>query len=220
MRDCVRISQLNTTGVSASVRPTPRQDFLIAENGKDNYMGGVGMAGNGTLHVVWSRSSATAGDFPSSYAAYQLPSDASELDQPEGAPQGRHGRLHRGALGRLRRRGPGSARPVCRLAGQRVFGHGAEWKTWISRLQPLGTTYVPITPVRVLDTRVGERAVGQVHIQGRPDLAGHRRRRHPRRRGRGDRQRDGHRAGAAGLRGGHPDRDQHPAVVDDQLPAR
>ena len=75
------------------------QDFLIAENGKDNYMGGVGMAGNGTLHVVWTRSSATAGDFPSSYAAYQLKSGGGEYDQPEGAAQGRHRRLHRRALG-------------------------------------------------------------------------------------------------------------------------
>ena len=37
-------------------------------------MGGIGMAGNGTLHVVWTRSS--YGDYPSSYAGYQLPSDA------------------------------------------------------------------------------------------------------------------------------------------------
>ena len=55
MRDCVRVSQLDTSGVPSAVEPALAQDFLIAEDGKDNYMGGVGVAGSGTLHVVWSQ---------------------------------------------------------------------------------------------------------------------------------------------------------------------
>ena len=51
------------------------------------------------------------------------------------------------------------------------------------------------------------------------DVAGRRSGRDPGRcRGR-DRQRDGHPADLCGLRGGHPDRDQHPAQLDAQLPA-
>ena len=96
-RDCVRVSQLNTTNVSSSVSPTLRQDFLIAENGKDSYMGGVGMAGNGTLHVVWTRSS--YGDYPSSNAGVSAAVRGPELDQrrglepPRRAAQSRHRRL-------------------------------------------------------------------------------------------------------------------------------
>ena len=39
------------TGVTMTVRPTLNQDFLVQESGKDLFMGGVGLAGNGTLHV-------------------------------------------------------------------------------------------------------------------------------------------------------------------------
>ena len=43
-------------------------------------------------------------------------------------------------------------------------GAGTEWKTWVSRLQPAGTTYEPITPFRVLDTRPGP---GQIGLAGK-----------------------------------------------------
>ena len=118
-RDCVRISQLNTS----TATPTLRQDFLIAENGKDSYMGGVGMAGNGTLHAVWSRSSATAGDFPSSYASYQLPTDAINTVSPKELLKAGTGVYTGERWGDYVGRRPGPDRPVRRLAGQRVLGH-------------------------------------------------------------------------------------------------
>ena len=40
-------------------------------------------------------------------------------------------------------------------------GTGTEWKTYVSRLQPVGTTYVPITPVRVLNTINGTGLAGK-----------------------------------------------------------
>ena len=214
-RDCVRISQLNTS----TATPTLRQDFLIAENGKDSYMGGVGMAGNGTLHAVWSRSSATAGDFPSSYASYQLPTDAINTVSPKELLKAGTGVYTGERWGDYVGVAQDPIVPSAVWQANEYSGTGTEWKTWVSRLQPAGTTYVPITPVRVLDSRIGNGPVRQVHDRRGADLAGRRGRRDPGRRGGRDRQRDGHPADLRGLRGGHPDRDQHPAQLDPQLPA-
>ena len=161
-RDCVRVSQLNTTGVSATVHPTKVQDFLVAENGEDSFMGGVGLAGNGTLHVVWSRSSATTNDFPSSYAAYQLPTDgANTLSAKK--------QLQAGTAAYIGERwgdyvGVAQDPLVPSAVWQANESSGGEWKTWVSQLQPLGTTYVPITPVRVLDTRVNNGLSGMFTV--------------------------------------------------------
>ena len=161
-RDCVRVSQLNTTGVSATVHPTKVQDFLVAENGEDSFMGGVGLAGNGTLHVVWSRSSATTNDFPSSYAAYQLPTDgANTLSAKK--------QLQAGTAAYIGERwgdyvGVAQDPLVPSAVWQANESSGGEWKTWVSQLQPLGTTYVPITPVRVLDTRVSNGLSGMFTV--------------------------------------------------------
>jgi hypothetical protein len=152
-RDCVRVSQLDTTGVSSIVKPTLRQDFLISENGKDTYMGGVGMAGNGTLHAVWSRSSATAGDFPSSYAGYQLPSDAVNSVSPAELLKAGTGAYSGERWGDYVGVAQDPLVPSAVWQANEYSGGASEWKTWVSRLQPVGTTYVPITPLRVLDTR-------------------------------------------------------------------
>ena len=160
IRDCVRVSQLDTTGVSSVVSPTLAQDFLVAENGKDSYMGGVGMAGNGTLHVVWSRSSASAGDFPSSYAAYQLPSEAANSISPKELLKAGTGVYTGERWGDYVGVAQDPLVPSAVWQANQYSGTGAEWKTWISRLQPAGTTYVPVTPVRVLDTRPGPGQIG------------------------------------------------------------
>ncbi|MEA2537258.1 MAG: hypothetical protein QOF11_1492, partial [Chloroflexota bacterium] len=64
-RDCVRVTELNTAtvGPGASATATLTQDFLVTEVGKDVFMGGVGLSGDGTLHVAYTRSSATATDY-------------------------------------------------------------------------------------------------------------------------------------------------------------
>ena len=155
MRDCVRVSQLDTTGVSSVVSPTLAQDFLVAENGKDSYMGGVGMAGNGTLHVVWSRSSAAAGDFPSSYAAYQLPSGAANSISPKELLKAGTGVYTGERWGDYVGVAQDPLVPSAVWQANEYSGTGPEWKTWVSRLQPAGTTFVPITPVRVLNSRFG-----------------------------------------------------------------
>ena len=154
-RDCVRVSQLDTTGVSSIVEPTLRQDFLIAENGKDSFMGGVGIAGNGTLHAVWSRSSSTDGDFPSSYAAYQLPSDAVNTISPAELLKAGTGAYDGERWGDYVGVAQDPLVPSAVWQANEYSDGGTEWKTWVSRLQTAGTTFVPVTPARILDTRFG-----------------------------------------------------------------
>ena len=160
-RDCVRVSQLNTSAVNSVTDPTIAQDFLISENGKDAYMGGVGVAGNGTLHVVWTRSSATAGDYPSSYAAYQLPTDAANTVSPQELLKAGTGAYTGERWGDYVGVAQDPLVPSAVWQGNQYAGTGAEWKTWVSRLQPLGTTYVPIAPARVLDSRIGNGLSGK-----------------------------------------------------------
>lgn len=149
-RDCVRVSELDTTGASASVEPTVTQDFLVSESGKNLFMGGVGLSGDGTLHVGWTRSSST--DNPSSYAAHQAAGDAlNSISAPEllAAGTAAYGGERWGDY-------VGVAQdpqvPSQAWNGNQYSG-GTEWLTKITPLRTAGTTYVPITPVRVLNTR-------------------------------------------------------------------
>ena len=218
-RVCVRVTELDTSA-GTSAAPTLKQDFLVAENGKDSYMGGIGLSGNGTLHLGWTRSSTTATEYPSSYTAHQALGDTlNSLSAKEllAAGSAAYTGIRWGDFLGVAQ----DPQVPSQVWDGNQWSAGASWATTITPLRPAGTTYVAIHPgARPRHPARRDRAVGQVHDQGRPDLAGHRRRRHPRRRGRGDRQRDGHPAGVGRLRGGHPDRDQHPAVLDDQRPAR
>ncbi len=151
-RSCVRVSQLNTASVSAATPPSRTQDFLIAENGADHYYGGVGQSGDGTLHVVWTRSSTSAGNFPSSLHAYQPTGDPANslseravLAAGTAAYQGDRWGDYTGVA-------QDPQVPNAIWQGNQ-YSTGANWATRISQLQTTGSTYVPITPIRVLDTR-------------------------------------------------------------------
>lgn len=155
VRSCVRVSELRTNTVPGA-EPTLKQDFVIAANGKDKYMGGVGFAGNGTLQVVWTGSSTTAGEFPSSFAGYQLSTDAADtlkgvqtLKAGIGAYTGTRWGDYVGVA-------QDPMVPSATWQANQYAGTGPEWLTYVNRLQPTGTTYVPITPVRVLDTRISK----------------------------------------------------------------
>lgn len=159
-RSCVRVTELNTAGVRATVHPTRTQDFLIVENGEDSYMGGIGLSGNGTLHVGWTRSSTTAGEFPSSYSAHQKLGDtlgsvsAKELlGAGTGAYSGNRWGDYVGVA-----QDPQVPNQV--WDGNQYSG-GDDWLTRITPLQTQGTTYVPISPVRVLDTRSNTGVLGK-----------------------------------------------------------
>lgn len=151
-RDCVRVTELNTSPGPA-LPPTLTQDFLVASNGQDSYMGGIGLTGNGTLHVGWTRSSATAGDFPSSYTAHRSVGDApNSISEPELLGQGT-GVYPGTRWGDYVGIAQDPQVPNRAWDGNEFSVGSAGWATMITRLQTQGTTYVPITPLRVLDTR-------------------------------------------------------------------
>jgi len=151
-RDCVRVTQIDTSPATLTVPPAPIQDFLIARANTDNYVGGIGQALDGTLHVVWTRSSATR--YPSSYTAYQVRSDPdNSLSIPAllkaGVTPAFSGHRWGGYVGVAQ----DPQVPNAVWQGNVYSGGGPNWKTFISQLQTGGSSYVPIPPVRVLDTR-------------------------------------------------------------------
>ena len=154
-RLCVRVTELDTAIADAMTPPGLVQDFLLNEIGRDTYVGGVGLAGNGTLHIVFNQSSASAGDFASTYDAYQLPADPpNAMSAPAlihagtavytGAQWGDYTSVAQD---------PQVPNAVWQAAAYANAGH--QWSTWLSQLQTAGSTYVPITPIRVLDSRDG-----------------------------------------------------------------
>ena len=150
LQDCVRVTQIDTSVFDV---PQSVQDFLIADTDVDHYFGGIGQALDGTLHVVWTTSSASMA--PSSYAAYQLRADpdnslsAPELlraASPNSSFQGERWGAYVGVA-------QDPQVPNAVWQGNMYSGGGFTWKTYISQLQTGGSSYVPIPPVRVLDTR-------------------------------------------------------------------
>ena len=72
--------------------PTFSQDFLIAEDAPDLYMGGMGYALNDDLHVVWTRSFDGPGHYPSSYARLPGRGGGERRSATGPAQDGRHER--------------------------------------------------------------------------------------------------------------------------------
>jgi hypothetical protein len=148
-RDCVRVSELATSPAT----PTLVQDFLISEEGADHYLGGVGYAGNGTLHAVWTRSSATAPAYPSSYSAYQGPTDtANQLSAPQLLAAGTDtypGQRWGDYVGVAQ----DPQVPNAVWQGNQYSVGAPGWATRVSQLQSGGASFVPITPKRVVDSR-------------------------------------------------------------------
>jgi len=156
-RDCVRVSQLDTSTPTPSVT----KDFLIAEIGEDLYLGGIGASGNGALFAVWTRSSGTAEDYPSSYGAYNLPSDpANSISPPELLFQGQAD--YTGSRwGDYVGVSQDPQDPNAVWQGNEYASSDGGWGTYVSQLKVgSGATYVPIAPVRVLDTRIGTGLTG------------------------------------------------------------
>jgi hypothetical protein len=166
-RAAVRVTELAVGSSGTSVT----QDFLVADDAdtgfSDNYRAGIGLSATGTLHVVWTRSSDAAGDFPSSYTAYQRATDdAGSLSAPQRIATGvaNHGD------------GTGSAYwgdnvglaqdpqvPDAVWQGNEFASADGKWGTLVSQLQTTGLRYVPIQPVRALDTRSDVGLTGTFH---------------------------------------------------------
>ncbi|HET9521212.1 MAG TPA: hypothetical protein VFO73_09225 [Candidatus Limnocylindrales bacterium] len=148
-RDCVRVAELST---AIPATPTALQDFLISEEGADHYMGGVGYAGNGDLHVVWTRSSEDAGEYPSSYAAHQLVTDAAnQISEPQLLKAG-VGTYDGTRWGDYVGVAQDPQVPNAVWQGNQ-YSDGTAWATHISQLQTGGSSFVPIVPLRVVDSR-------------------------------------------------------------------
>ncbi|MDQ6795222.1 MAG: hypothetical protein M3067_10480 [Chloroflexota bacterium] len=152
-RDCVRVTEL-ATGIP-SATPTLRQDFNLGALGQDFYFGGIGLSLNGSLHVTYTRSSAAV--YPSGYAVYQLPTDATNrVSAAElvlgGDPVKYAGSRWGDYMGvATDPQAPGTA-----WRTNQASNVSGTWKTNIGALNTdFGSTYVPIDPVRVLDTRIG-----------------------------------------------------------------
>ena len=160
-RVCVRVTELDTSSGTSAV-PTLKQDFLVAENGKDSYMGGIGLSGNGALHVGWTRSSTTAGEFPSSYTAHQALGDTLNSFSAKELLKAGTGVYTGSRWGDFL--GVAQDPQVPSQVWDGNQWSAGTWATTITPLRPAGTTYVPVTPVRVLDTRSGP---GQIGLLGK-----------------------------------------------------
>lgn len=152
IRDCVRVSEVNT---STPASPSVIQSFLIGEEGADLYMGGIGYALNDDLHVVYTRSSETIGQYPSSYGAYQSAKAANNSLSARGLLSAGGGNYPGTRWGDYVGVAQDPQVPNAVWQGNEHSAGGNYWATEISQLQTGGTSYVPIVPVRVLDTRFG-----------------------------------------------------------------
>ncbi len=150
-RDCVRVSELNTTNATPSVI----QSFLVAEEGADLYMGGIGYALNDDLHVVYTRSSADAGQYASSYGAYQSAKAANNSLSARGLLSAGTGNYPGTRWGDYVGVAQDPQVPNAVWQGNEFSAGANLWATEVSQLQTGGNSYVPIVPVRVLDTRFG-----------------------------------------------------------------
>ena len=168
-RACGRVTQLNT----GTPVPTRRQDMLVAVSGKDVFYPGVGQSQTGTLHVVYTESSATQGH--TSVDRYQLPSDSvHRLSDARVIASG--GAVSYGGQAWGRSVGlaqdPRDTNAVWQ--GNQYTNPSGDWATRVSELQTLGSTFVPIAPVRLLDSRSNNGTTG-VFAHGVPksiDIAG------------------------------------------------
>jgi hypothetical protein len=160
-RDCVRVTQVTTP--SATVEPAASQDFLIGRNGFDSYLPGIGVSGDGTLEVVYSQSNTAGSNYPSSYQQYQRPTDGANHISPPvrlAVGTGTYPGTEWGTYVGL-----GQDPQVASAVWQaNAFSVGTNyWSTFVDQLgHTTGTTYTPITPTRIVDSRDGSGASGLI----------------------------------------------------------
>ena len=152
-RLCVRVTELNTTNVDDATPPSLTDDFLLNAVGRDTYVGGLTLSGDGTLHVVFNQSSGTPGDFASSYDVYRLPTDP--LDSTSAPVQVRAGQATYAGTewGDYTTVAQDPQVPGAVWQAAAYVNAAQQWSTWVNQLQTGGTTYVPLDPIRLLDSR-------------------------------------------------------------------
>ena len=148
VRDCARISQF----ITSTATPTRSQDMLIATSGKDTWFPGVGISQSDILHVVYTQSGPTEG--MSSYDRYQLPGGAAaKLSTPRTIASGGGVTYPGDRWGDFVgvAQDPRDTNAVWQ--GNQYTHSSGTWATRVSELQTLGSTFVGIAPVRLLDSR-------------------------------------------------------------------
>jgi hypothetical protein len=152
-QDCVRVTELATSSPGST--PTVTQDFNLGAAGEDFYFGGIGLALNGSLHVTYTRSNAST-VFPSGYAVYQLPTDlANSVSTAQEVLHGDPVKYTGTRWGDYMGVATDPQAPGTAWRTNQASDSAGEWKTNIGALNTdFGSTYVPIDPVRVLDTRI------------------------------------------------------------------
>ncbi len=133
LRDCVRVTELDVSGAA----PALAQSLLVDAAGTDTYMGGVGFSDDGTLYLVYSRSSPTT--YISSYARWQRPADPRGAFGPgtallaagRGAYGGRTGNTRWGDYVGVAR---DPADPAAVWQANQYADTDGGWATWVSQL--------------------------------------------------------------------------------------
>ena len=152
VRDCVRVTELTTGAPSAT--PTVRQDFNLAALGFDQYFGGIGLSLNGALYVTYTKSSSAT--LPSGFFVYQLPSDATNSVSSAEAVLPGDAKYTGTRWGDYMGVATDPQAPSTAWRTNQASNSSGTWKTNIGALNTdRGSTYVPMDPVRVLDTRIG-----------------------------------------------------------------
>ena len=154
-RACVRISQLSVSETLGAA-PTLRQDFVIADLNVHHYAGGVGFTLDGTLVATWTRSRNSAGGQPTAMTAYQRPSDPLRSLSPRRTVlNGAGGPMTSGTWAHATAVAQDPQVPNSVWLGGPAAAGGGDWTTVLTQRQTAGATYEPITPLRLVDTRIG-----------------------------------------------------------------
>ena len=165
-RDCVRVTEVDTSLASVSIDPTETQDVLLARNGFDTYQPGLGISADGTLEVVYCQSNLVGSNYPSSWQQFQRPTDAANhLSAPVllAAGTNTYPGTQWGAYVGLGQ----DPRVASAVWQANAFSLGAAyWSTFVDQLGvATGSTYTPITPTRIVDSRDG--VSGLSHLIGK-----------------------------------------------------
>ena len=147
--DCVRATVLDTT----TATPSRVEDTLLGYVGYDFFMGGIGLAADTTQFLVFSVSSSTAAI--STYATAQLPGDPVNTYQPLALVKAGSTTYVGSRWGDYVGVAQDPSNPHAVWQGDEYPGAGGTWATWISQIDVTGSTYAPLTPARLLDTRFG-----------------------------------------------------------------
>ena len=155
-RSCVRLTE-----VQASAAPTVVQDFVVGQSGQDVFEGGIGLTESGSLVAVWSESSATSAGPISTHASYRLPTDApGTLRSPILVTAG-VGTYAGHRWGDYVGVAQDPLDPASVWEADEVSIGSGDWTTQISQLTqaeavtPSGSTFHPLNPTRLLDSRSG-----------------------------------------------------------------